>query len=192
MLSADRTTRTDRRCTLVPVSLRTRLSHGPLLRAWLVVSTFAAALGLAAGIVNLTRILGAASQSERLGESGSRGSAVVTNKDVTKPSRKGGHHYVVHYRVTSPELADERRTEVARTDWDLLQPGQTVTYLYDASDPAGGILEAERSHREGWLWNHLGLLSVIALCGGYLGWRLARSIRRRKALPGLAAGQRGA
>jgi Protein of unknown function (DUF3592) len=180
-----------RRCTLVSMSLRTRFSQGPLRRVWPVVLTCAAALGLVAGILNLVRGLYNASQSERLGESGSRGSAMVTSKDVTKPSRKGGYHHVVHYRVTSPLLADERRTEVARDEWNLLQPGQPATYLYDASDPAGGILEAERSLRESWLWNHLLLLPVIALCGGYLGWRLARSIRGRKARPGLAAGQRG-
>lgn len=106
---------------------------------------------------------------------------MVTSKDVTKPSRKGGHHHVVRYRVTSPLLADERSTEVARAEWNLLQPGQPATYLYDASDPAGGILEAERPLREGWLWNRLGLLPAIVLCGGYLGWRLARSLRGRKA-----------
>lgn len=157
------------------------LAHGRLLRVCLVVLTYAAAIGLAAGIWNLARVLRWSWQSEQLGESGTRGTALISSKDIAKPSRRGRNHHIVRYRVTSPALDDERSTEVERGEWDLLQPGEPTSYLYDSSDPRGGMLEAERSYRENWLWHRLGLLPAIALCGGYLAWRLSRRIRGRKA-----------
>jgi hypothetical protein len=134
-----------------------------------------------AGVLKVVQVVRAASHSERLAAAGSRGTAAVTGKQTHRPARRGDLHYSVEYRVIAPPLPEPRRAELAEAEWRKVEVGQTLVYLYDASAPGDGFLEIQRPYVEGWLKHRIGLLPATALCGAYVGWRVARRVRRRAA-----------
>jgi hypothetical protein len=136
-----------------------------------------AAFFLIAGVVNASHLVRHASMSKRLGESGLRGVATVTEKDARRVHPRGGLSFWVTYHVTSPPLSETREVVLQEEQWYPLAVGQSLVYLYEESDPTAGILEVQRPYLENWLRQGFGLIPGTLICGGYVGWWVTRRWR---------------
>jgi hypothetical protein len=107
------------------------------------------------------------------------GSRERDEKGTHRPARRGRILHVVDDRVTVPVLPEPRKATLEEDDSNAVHIGQSLVYLHETGDPAAGILEIERPYLENSPTHRYGLIPATVLCGAYVGWRVARRLRKR-------------